>query len=194
MWWASSACLFQRGFLSVSAEEIMRKNEQRVKSDAALKSIQREEKRRVENPSRNKYREVSGEAGEVDFSVKNAISEKQKSKKTKQFPSRADTSIIPCIVSPPLWQNQLLVWRKTQLISDSQELTPNDIKNGNGSDETLPPLRWDVSFLNYHLDNCRGDIQGFHFPPRLRKGIFPILQTFTGQGALPQPDTCTKTN
>lgn len=80
----------------------MRKNEQRVKSDAALKSIQREEKRRVENPSRNKYREVSGEAGEVDFSVKNAISEKQKSKKTKQFPSRADTSIIPCIVSPPV--------------------------------------------------------------------------------------------
>lgn len=41
-----------KGFLSVSAEEIMKKNEQRVKSNATLKSSQREEKLRVENPSK----------------------------------------------------------------------------------------------------------------------------------------------
>lgn len=56
-----------KGFLSVSAEEMMKKNKQRVKSNATFKSIQREEKLRVENPSGNKYGEVSGEAGEVDF-------------------------------------------------------------------------------------------------------------------------------
>lgn len=56
-----------KGFLSVAAEEIMEKNKQRVKSNATFKCIQKEEKLRVEYPSRNKSREVSGEAGEVDF-------------------------------------------------------------------------------------------------------------------------------
>lgn len=45
-----------------------KKNEQRGRSNATLKSIQSKEKNQGRKPpSRNKYREVSGEAGEVDF-------------------------------------------------------------------------------------------------------------------------------
>lgn len=54
-------------FYQVEQKRSWRNTGKRVKSSATLKSIHKEEKLRVENPSGNKSREVSGEAGEVDF-------------------------------------------------------------------------------------------------------------------------------
>lgn len=105
---------------------------------------------------------------------------------TKLFPSRADTSITPCIVSPSGWQNQLLPSSegKLSLSGSHRSCLKMTLKMGTVQRK---PLSWHILFLNYHLDNCLGDIWGFHFPSPFKEGNISILQTFTGQGASLHP-------